>query len=439
MPIVRSVVPVLLAASLVLVPTGAHAADTPPVGEPRVLLNVATGSAVDVANGNMAENQKIQEWPYHDVRGQQWWLMSTGSHVWIKSNVNGAYCLARESATGENVVLRSCENPLAEWDFENLGDELWRIVQPGTNRSLATANSTPTQDRQLVVSAAGGDTARWYFSPTSVRKRPRPADPRLDQVSFLTAHNAFANSDEGFWGRVPNQSYSLRSQLEQGVRGFQLDAYATGGTVKMCHNFCLWGERTLAQGLQSIVDYLNKDRNAIVTVFLEDYTTVEQLHGQVDAVPGIQSLLLYPDRLGVRENGWPTVSRLIAHNNRLLLLSQRPGRDSFGFFHDRDWTVENYWSMGGSGANVACATRWPEVPLTRTEPGFVRLHVMNHYRDIPAEANAAADNGAKLAGRLERICGVAAGRKPNYLAVDFFQKPEGTAPAALVGALNTYW
>ncbi|MEV6412174.1 hypothetical protein [Kribbella sp. NPDC051718] len=38
-----------------------------------------------------------------------------------------------------------------------------------------------------------------------------------------------------------------------------------------------------------------------------------------------------------------------------------------------------------------------------------------------------------------RICGPAAGRKPNYVALDFYQKPEGGAVRNLLADLNTYW
>jgi chitinase len=176
----------------------------------------------------------------------------------------------------------------------------------------------------------------------------------------------------------------------------------------------------------------------VVTVFIEDYTSVQQLSAALGAVNGLNELLLRPDRTGVRQHGWPRRSELIASNQRLLIFSQSPGREAAGVMHDRDWTVENYWSLDGGG-NINCYTRWAEVPLSRREPGFRRLHVMNHYRNIPAEPAAVVDNGAKLRNRVERICGPAARTKPNYVAVDFYQKPDGGATNGLVAELNTYW
>ncbi len=45
----------------------------------------------------------------------------------------------------------------------------------------------------------------------------------LGTVAFATTHNSMASSADGF--RPPNQRWSLATQLEHGIRGFQLDAY----------------------------------------------------------------------------------------------------------------------------------------------------------------------------------------------------------------------
>jgi hypothetical protein len=336
------------------------------------------------------------------------------------------------------VVLRGCGTHLADWDFQALGGEKYRIKDPAGNYYLHVWNETPSNGRELVTSGNDQIGSYWFLTDLDVPRRPMPADPRLDQVTFLTAHNAFANTDEGFWGRFPNQSYYLRSQLDQGIRGLQLDVYASGGTVKMCHNSCWWRERTLTAGMQDVVNFLGANREAVVTVFLEDYTSPDQLRAALGSVNGLSELVFHPDRYGVRERGWPRVSELVSSNRRLLIFSQRPGRGDFGVMYDRDWTADNYWSLG-NGGNVDCYSRWPEIPLSKEEPGFRRLHVMNHYRDIPTEGAASSDNGAKLRDRVQRLCGPAARRKPNYVAVDFFQKPDGAATWNLIRDMNTYW
>jgi hypothetical protein len=64
---------------------------------------------------------------------------------------------------------------------------------------------------------------------------------------------------------------------------------------------------------------------------------------------------------------------------------------------------------------------------------------MNHYRSIPTEGAARTDNDAKLRSRIDERCGPAAGRKPNVVALDFFQKPDGGAVGRLIRDLNGFW
>ncbi|MEV0723703.1 RICIN domain-containing protein [Micromonospora purpureochromogenes] len=415
------------------------ASDDPHIAGPLTIQSVPNGRMVDVDGGEMRDGRKIQEWTYNGSGAQQWRLRRAGSHHQIEAVTDPAFCLGREhDGDLARVVLRRCADGLTDWAFQALGGERYRITNPAGGLHLHVWNEVPTNGRELVVSANGETGAQWYLTDLAAPRRAMPADPRLDQLSFLVAHNAMANSDEGFWGRFPNQSYRLRDQLYHGIRGLQLDVHAYRGDVRMCHGTCWGNERTLSDGLRDVVGFLGGNRDAVVTVFLEDYTSVDELRSAVERVPGLPGLLFHPDRSGVRDHGWPRLSDLVSSNRRLLIFSQRPGREGFGVMYDRDWTAENYWSLEGGGA-LDCYSRWGEVPLPKEEPGFRRLHVMNHYRNIPTEWAATADNGAKLSDRVRRICGPSARRKPNYVAVDFYQKPEGGATWDLIRELNTYW
>lgn len=419
--------------------SAAQAAE-PPRDLALTIQSVPNGLMVDLAGSNTSQGAAINEWSYNNATNQQWWLQRVGDHWKVKSNINGAWCLTR-AADGNlaKIVLGGCDNYRADWDFQDLGGEKWRIKDPAGNYYLHVWNETPTQGRELVTSGNDQIGSYWFLTGLDVKRRSMPSDPRLDQTTFLTTHNAMANTDEGFWGRVPNQSYSLRSQLDQGVRAMQLDVHSYGGGVRMCHNSCWGNERTFTAGLTDVVNWLNSHPYDVVTLFLEDYTSVAELQSAVNATSGVGNLLFRPDQWNVRGTGWPTLTQMRAYNKRLLIFSQRSGRDSFGVYWDHDWTVENYWSLGGSGTNQNCYSRWGDVPLSKEESGWTRLHVMNHYRDIPSEGNASADNGGKLATRVNRYCGPAARHKPNYVAVDFFQKTDGASTGALVSEMNTYW
>jgi hypothetical protein len=182
-----------------------------------------------------------------------------------------------------------------------------------------------------------------------------------------------------------------------------------------------------------------------VTVFLEDYVPPDLLRSELNRVPGLANVLFRPDVEGVREYGWPRLADLVQRNKRLLIFTdhsraqdQAAGltRDSFGVMYQRDWTVENYWSMGNGASNSdwSCYSRWDGIPLTRTESGFRPLYVMNHFRDTPVPATVATDN-SKLLDRTHRFCEPAARKKPTYLAVDRYDLNN---PMSAVTQLNTY-
>jgi chitinase len=433
-------VALIAGATLIALPPAAVAAtDDPHTPGPLTIQSVPNGRVVDLDGGVVQDGRRTQEWTYNASGAQQWHLQRTGVHYKIELNSNRAFCLGRErNGDLARVVLRSCGNGLADWDFQHLGGQRYRIKDPAGDYYLHVWNEVPTTGRELVTSANGEIGAQWYLTDLDVPRRAMPADPRLDQVTFLVAHNAMANTDEGFWGRFPNQSYRLRDQLNQGIRGLQLDAHPYNGDVRMCHGSCWGNERTLTAGLQDVINFLNADRNAVVTIFIEDYTSVEELRTALGRVSGLADRVFHPDDAGVRNTGWPRVSELVSSNRRLLIFSQRPGREDFGVMYDRDWTAENYWSLG-NGSSLDCYSRWNEVSLAKEEPGYRRLHVMNHYRDVATETAAKNDNGTKLRDRVQRYCGPSARRKPNYVAVDFYQKPDGGATWELLRDLNTYW
>ncbi|HVI56728.1 MAG TPA: hypothetical protein VM621_16935 [Luteibacter sp.] len=92
-------------------------------------------------------------------------------------------------------------------------------------------------------------------------------DRRFDQYTWVTAHNAFNT-----WFPFPNQSKSISQQLLDGVRGLSLDLHEYQGRVRACHGSCFLVGQPLATHLNGeIVPFLLADRQALVTIHLEDY------------------------------------------------------------------------------------------------------------------------------------------------------------------------
>ncbi|MFC8426480.1 phospholipase [Streptomyces sp. NPDC057236] len=411
-------------------------------------------SATTGLNAADAAGAVEQHRPRGDEDRQQWNLRADGT---LENTDGPGTCLGR---AGDRARTVACASPEARWEITPVGADRFTLAVPGTDRRLTVAPkpSGANHPVPLAVGTGAGDLATWYLTPVDPVTRPLPAWDRrtLDEVTFLTAHNAYANGVDGgfappFIDLFPNQNRGIERQLADGVRGFMLDIHQTPDGAILCHNSCtlVSGPVALWVDLQRIVDFLRTHPDQFVTVFLEDYVDPDVLRAELARVQGLSDVLYRPDRTGVRENGWPTMGELTAAGQRLLIFTDRSRdadraagttRDTFGVMYQREWTVENHWSMGpGLGASDwSCHSRWYDVgtniPLTRTEPGFRPLFVMNHFRDTAITSTAGTDN-SKLADRARRFCRPAARKKPNYLAVDRYDLGD---PAAAVAALNTY-
>ncbi|MEU7472624.1 PI-PLC domain-containing protein [Streptomyces sp. NPDC044984] len=435
-------------AATVVAPLPAAAASVPPPGAYYV-QSATTGLNAADASGAVEQHR-----PRGDEDHQQWNLRADGT---LENTDGPGTCLGR---AGDQARTVACASPEARWEIAPVGADRFTLTVPGTDRRLTVVPkpSGANHPAPLAVGTGTGDLATWYLTPVDPVTRPLPPwDLRtLDEVTFLTAHNAYANGVDGgfappFIDLFPNQNRGIERQLADGVRGFMLDIHQTPDGAILCHNSCTLVSRPVALwvDLQRIVDFLRAHPDQFVTVFLEDYVDPGVLRAELARVQGLSDVLYRPDRTGVRENGWPTMGELAAAGHRLLIFTDHSRaadraagttRDTFGVLYQREWTVENHWSMGpGVGASDwSCYSRWYDadttIPLTRTEPGFRPLFVMNHFRDTTIASTAGTDN-SKLADRARRFCRPAARKKPNYLAVDRYDLGD---PAAAVTALNTY-
>ncbi|MER6358393.1 RICIN domain-containing protein [Streptomyces sp. NPDC001634] len=438
-----------LAATVVAVPS--HAAAAIPASGTYYVQSAITG--LDAAdNGGVVEQHN----PKGNEDHQQWNLRASGSSYVLESADTAGSCLGR---SGDQARTIACTSADAAWEIAPAGSDQYTLKAPGTERYLTVAAkpSAANYPAQLAIGSSGS-LAAWYLTPVTSPTSPMPpADRRtLDQVTFLTAHNAYANGVDGgfappFVNLVPNQTRGINQQLADGVRGFMLDIHQTSDGAILCHNSCFLVSSPVALwvDVQRIVDFLKAHPDQFITVFLEDYVDPGVLRSELARVNGLSDVLYRPDRTGVKQNGWPKMADLIAANHRLLIFTDHSRasdeaagltRDSFGVMYQKDWTVENYWSMGSGigSSDWSCYSRWYDantnIPLTRTEPGFRPLFVMNHFRDATIASTAQTDN-TKLADRAQRFCLPAARKKPNFLAVDRYDLGD---PASAVNTLNTY-
>nr|WP_245240566.1 PI-PLC domain-containing protein [Streptomyces spiramenti] len=421
----------------------------PPTGGALYVQNVAGGNHLSSSGSWVTTNR-----PRGDEDRQHWELDANadGTH---KFRVAGAAdaCLTEERGAAGNARLNvgPCGAAATDWEVREVTADRYRIQARDSGRRLvgAAGHGALAEAR---ATASDGPAQDWYLTPVSPPRAPMPATPRLDEVTFLTTHNAMHNTEDqpGFLV-APNQPHAVTTQLRAGAHALMLDAHHASGRVRLCHDIPVLGNcsraRPAADFFADIAAFLAEDRDAVVTVFLEDYATADQLRAELGGVLGeggaLADRVFRPDAAGVRQDGWPTVASLRETDRRLLLFtsdtaasSRTNGKNVLGFMSQRDWTVENHWSMGGGlgTGDWSCHSRWDDIPLSRQEDGFQRLFVMNHFRDVPMAPTYRTDN-EKVLNRAERFCAPAARTKPNYLAIDQYRDGD---PMAAVTALNRY-
>lgn len=282
----------------------------------------------------------------------------------------------------------------------------------------------------------------FFAIPAANADIPYAADPHrpFNEYTWISTHNAFATT------LLPNQTLSIREQLDSGVRSLMLDLHPSNGAVRLCHGSCIGTEPTFSSLLnETIIPFLNRTPDAIVTLHLEDYLDRTQLGNAFFDAPGAISASFDAD--GWKTDEWPTYQQIVDSGQRLLIFSQRlessgnidTGRGTLHVMYDKDYIVENGWSIGDTifKHDYSCRSRWDGVPLdtaTAWRKTWSRLFVMNHFHGTPFGNHAPADNHYDvLRDRIDNECLPAARRIPNFVAVDFFQNGQ---LGGVVGALN---
>lgn len=273
-----------------------------------------------------------------------------------------------------------------------------------------------------------------------------PLDKPLNQLTWTTTHNAFAHTTP----IVRNQDKDIRTQLNDGVGALMLDLWEHEGRVYLCHTECAnlinTRIRTLADVFNAdIVPHLRNHPNAILTLFLEDYVSPDEIQAELNAVSGLAGMTFDPSQWPDSPE-WPTVRQLVARGQRLLIFAGSrfiagdydvPGGKAT-FMFGQDGTVENYWSLGDTIGqhDRSCRTRWNHIPLSETRVDFPGkswppLFVMNHFHGLGETHHARSDNNlSNLWSRVEDQCRPASGKTPNFIAVDFYHQGDALEYAA---------
>ena len=237
-------------------------------------------------------------------------------------------------------------------------------------------------------------------------------DKQYNQVSHLTTHNAFNAEEDGF--NLPNQTYGLTRQLNDGVRALMLDVYDEGGVATVYHGFSFLGTTTLVSNLTEIKDFLVANPNEVVTLLFETYISANMMDAAMTQV-GLKEML----HVQTLDEPWPTLQEMIDADKRLVFFSDHnnaeTGQDWYHYMWD--FIVETDFENNAL-SDFSC-------DLNRGNAAN-DLFILNHFA-TDATLGTGRTDLSEQANEFNYFvnraiqCWSDAGKFPNFPTVDFYE------------------
>ncbi|MBN8869292.1 MAG: hypothetical protein J0H66_05370 [Solirubrobacterales bacterium] len=276
----------------------------------------------------------------------------------------------------------------------------------------------------------------------------------LDQVVLPGTHNSMSN-EEYKWA-IPNQHYSIPTQLNMGIRAFLIDTHygkagsgsvadwkagtdgdphEMGATVYLCHEYCPLGASDFTAELGKIKDYLAAHPREVISFMIENYVDPDDIAKSFD-----DSGLIDYVYTGSTDS-YPTLSQMIDANQRVVVFSEG-NTGSVSWFHNgyAGAVQETPYDFRKNEAGQTMTTQQGMDLLTnpstlsstcRPNRGGTTgsLFLMNHWVNgkldnsngiTPDPAVAQVLNQPDVLVARARACEQRRGKLPNIVAVDDF-------------------
>lgn len=260
----------------------------------------------------------------------------------------------------------------------------------------------------------------------------------FSETVFAGTHNSMAADDYDWSSLVTTQRYSIGNQLRLGIRALSFDIHygesttiggiefvdnADGPTrpgVKpyLCHEVCLLGAMPLEDGLEEVVDFLEENPREVLTIFVEDYISPEDLETVL-----ISSGLMEHVYEGPMTT---TLGEMIESGKRVFMFSQnRGGQKAWYPYLNGDLGRISEYRFGSTDDLTDTSNHWATCDkFPWASAGTGRFYLLQHFVTIGStgdeEASAVVNQRDVLLSRALR-CKDRQGVLPSILLVDYFE------------------
>lgn len=239
-----------------------------------------------------------------------------------------------------------------------------------------------------------------------------PADEiRYDKVTWLCAHNAMNNAEDGWL--IPNQNWSISRQLSKGVHAQMWDVWPEGDRIVLRHGppeATPLGTSPLEDALKEVVSYLKKNPRAVITLFLESYVEAEALRTVFEQT----GAAAYCYKQSTKAP-WPELGTLRKSGKRLIVFTDRPDHKNTWLMSQWNHCVETPWKSTSTENMPNCYDRGKKENS---------LFIVNHFvtNPLPTPDQALKANSLPVLQKRFQDLKTMLGRTPQFLTVDFTDK-----------------
>ncbi|HOZ31033.1 MAG TPA: phosphatidylinositol-specific phospholipase C domain-containing protein [Bacteroidales bacterium] len=236
-------------------------------------------------------------------------------------------------------------------------------------------------------------------------------EKRYNETAFLTTHNSF-NCEEGDF-QMPNQTYSISNQLNDGVRALMIDVYDKNGIPTVYHGVSILGSVPLSSNLAEIKTFLDNNNTEIVTIIFECNVSADMIEQAFIDANLYDYLYKKNDLLP-----WPTLEEMINSNKRLVVFTDVDDASELQkwYHYAWDYAVETNFTVHGTD-EFTC-------DYNRGEPEN-DLFIFNHFITSTVgtgnieQATTANSNPFFISRIFE--CMDNNEKLPNFITVDFYE------------------
>ncbi len=230
-------------------------------------------------------------------------------------------------------------------------------------------------------------------------------DRAVNAVAFAGAHNIMSSAEREWL--APNHLVAMPQQMQNGVRGLNMDVYNVDGVLMLCHGYCELGSQPLSEGLREVDVFLQEHPNEVFMITFQSSVDV-QLMNDAFVESGLQEHV-YAHELGTP---WPSLRTLIDSQSQVVVFSSEGGGTE-GWYHAQwDWWFDNPYSAT-SVDDFSCDVDRGEITND--------LFNVNHFLTNPIGMQEFAEEvnfNPVLRDHVFR-CQDETGRLPNQVLVDF--------------------